>query len=150
MAAGERMGVNRSNAIVGAIVAVVLIAALAAVVGMRIAAPSDSAELRAVVHDSDGNAYEMPLSEDAEKTIQTSLGTNVVVVQDGTVFVREADCENHDCIHQGAMSAPGAQIICLPHELWIEVVADGRPAGHMDTTAVAGASDAEGLDAVAR
>jgi hypothetical protein len=143
------MGVNRSNAIVGAIVAVVLIAALAAVVGMRIAVPSDSAELRAVVHDSDGNAYEMPLSEDAEKTIQTSLGTNVVVVQDGVVFVRDADCENHDCIHQGKLDAPGGQIICLPHELWIEVVADDQSTGHMDTSAVAG-SGSEDFDAVAR
>lgn len=143
------MGVSKANAIVGAIIAVVLVAALAVVFSMRAANPGDAGELRAVIHDSDGKTYEMPLSANAEQTIQTRLGTNVVVVQDGAVFVRDADCENHDCIHQGKLDAPGAQIICLPHELWIEVVADDQSSGHMDTSAVAG-SGSEDFDAVAR
>jgi len=150
MASGGKMGVSKANAVVGAIVAAVLIAALAAVAGMHVAAPADSAGLRAVIHDSDGNAYEMPLSVNAEKTVQTSRGMNVVVVQDGAAFVRDADCENHDCMRQGSISAPGQQIICLPHELWIEAVADGQPTGQMDADAVAGGSDSGGFDAVAR
>ncbi len=80
------------------------------------------ADLRVVVHDSNGDAHELPLGEDTMVEIATDKGRNTVLVEDGTVRVTYADCENQDCIKQGALCAPGKQIICLPHELWIEVV----------------------------
>lgn len=76
----------------------------------------------AVVHDGDGGVTRLSLAEDSQTTIQTSLGSNVVVVEDGAVHVGDADCPNLDCVRQGAISSPGQQIICLPHRLWIEVV----------------------------
>ena len=110
-------------------------------------AEADVAALRAIVHDGDGGVAELPLSEDRELTVTASLGSNVVVVSGGAVFVAEADCDNQDCVRQGSLSAPGRQIICLPHKLWIEVVADDGEAGAMDPDSVAGG---ESFDAVAR
>ena len=139
---------NRVNAMVGGALAIVLLVALVAVIAMRVPAPGTS-DPHAVVHDADGKTYELPLSTDTELTVETSLGVNVVVVQDGAVYVREANCSNHDCMHQGAIGAPGTQIICLPHELWIEVVANGQSIGHMDLDAAAGGT-VEELDVLAR
>lgn len=82
----------------------------------------------AVITDGDGVEHTLPLDEDAELTITTSLGTNTVVVEDGSVYVREADCPNQDCVEQGAVSDVGEQIICLPHELVVEVAGDGQAA----------------------
>jgi len=135
---------GKANIIAGALVVVVLIVALVAMFAMR---NSGTGELRAVVHASDGQVYELPLSEDAEQTVATDLGTNVVVVERGSVFVREADCDNQDCVHQGTLDAPGHQIICLPHKLWIEVVAQGDSGGTMDVGAAAGSEE---LDVVSR
>ena len=140
--------VGKANIIVGAAIAVIAVAAIAAFVWMQMGAGAADAQLRAIVHDGDGGERVLPLNQDTEVEVTTSLGTNVVVVADGAVFVRDADCDNHDCVHQGSISAPGCQIICLPHKLWIEVVAEGgEGAGAMDVDAVAG--DGDDLDAVA-
>ena len=143
---------SRANMIVGAIVAAVLVAAvLAYALAQAGGGAADGAQLRAVVHDGEGATYELPLSQDAELPVTTALGTNVVVVENGAVYVREADCDNQDCVHQGKLSAPGHQIICLPHKLWIEVTAEGEGNGEMDVDAVADGSSSEGdLDVVAR
>lgn len=103
---------------------------------------SANANVCAVVHDTNGNTRTLPLNEDTVVDIVTDKGCNTITVKDGTVRVTNADCENQDCIQQGALSAPGKQIICLPHELWIEVVnkSEGTDAVHhsMDTSIVAG------------
>ena len=139
---------RRANLIVGVLLAVVLVVALAFVVGARLPGSGDYGELHALVHDSDGRTYELPLSQDTTITVDTDLGTNVVVVKDGAVSVADADCDNHDCMRQGTLDAPGKQIICLPHELWIEVVSSRSQSNAMDTSAVAGTP--EDLDAVSR
>ncbi len=158
---------RKANIVLGAVVAIVVVAAVAAFAMLQ--APSAQTDAhgayRAIVHDADGKTWELPLDRDGETVVETSLGTNVVAVESGGVFVREADCGNQDCVHQGRIDAPGKQIICLPHKLWIEIVAsDDRGAGQMDVAAVAGsgssggdgdgdgesASDGDGLDVVAR
>ena len=93
---------------------------MAALVLQQLAAGSIEAAV-AVVTDGDGTVYELPLDQDAELTITTSLGTNVVQVQDGRVRVLEADCPNQDCVETGFISSSGQQIICLPHELVVEI-----------------------------
>ena len=140
------VAVKRANVVAGAIVAAIVLMSLACWLGLH--PKSEATAFRALVHDGNGAVYELPLSEDAERVIVTDLGTNVVQVQDGAVFVREADCANQDCVHQGKLSGPGTQIICLPHKLWIEVVAEGQDGGRMD---VGKASEGEeSYDVVAR
>ncbi|MDE5818109.1 MAG: NusG domain II-containing protein [Lachnospiraceae bacterium] len=51
-------------------------------------------------------------------------GYNLIHVENGSVFVREADCENGDCIRQGTIRHMGESIICLPHKLAITIVGD--------------------------
>ncbi len=75
----------------------------------------------AVVKDSDSNEYVLDLSKDSTTVVSTELGTNLVVVENGAVRVSEADCPNHDCVNQGAISKAGQQIVCLPHKLTIDI-----------------------------
>lgn len=114
--------------------------------------PASASTLTALIHDADGAVHELPLSADDQLSITTDEGTNVVRVQDGAVFMEEADCDGQDCIHQGSLASPGGQIICLPHQLWIEVVANSADAGQMDVGTVAGTApdDANALDVVSR
>lgn len=141
---------SRANRIVGGLVALLLIVAFGLYMGMQVGG-ANAEGLQAVVHDGDGIAHRLELSKDQELAVQTSLGLNVIVVENGSVFVREANCDNQDCVHQGPINAPGRQIICLPHKLWIEVVVgDDTGTGNMDKGAVAGSSNAEGLDVIAR
>ena len=83
----------------------------------------------AVVHASDGSEKKLPLDKDTTITVSADLGSNTIVVSNGAVSVIDADCPNHDCIQQGAISSTNQQIVCLPHKLWIEVVAEGTADG---------------------
>jgi len=47
---------------------------------------------------------------------------NVVCIEQGTVWVEDADCDNHDCIKQGRISKVGQSVICLPHQMVIRIV----------------------------
>lgn len=104
---------------------------------------SSNAQLVARIHDGEGHSYELPLAEYGSLTVETSLGTNVIVVENGAVFVAEADCPKGDCLRQHAISAPGQQLICLPHQLWVEIVEAGAPDGELDVTAVTATGDAD-------
>lgn len=110
------------------IVLVVVIAAVAVVAALvlHVQAERTSSDGKttalARITDGEGNVYEMPLDENATKTVTTSLGTNVVEVKDGQVRVREADCPNQDCVNQGWISSSAQQIVCLPHKLYVDIV----------------------------
>ena len=126
---------KRVNILAVVVVAAVVVAAGAMIAVPRMAGAPAAGDLRAVVHDGDGGTRELPLAQDGETAITTSFGTNVVVVEGGAVFVREADCPNHDCVRQGRIDTPGQQVVCLPHQLWIEVVASGDGGtGGLDVT----------------
>ena len=72
-----------------------------------------------------GKFYEnIPLSSfKGEKTfvIETSHGSNTILVKNNTIQIIEADCYDELCIKQGAISEVGKSIICLPNELIIEI-----------------------------
>lgn len=107
--------------------------------------------LYARVHDGDGKTTDVPLNVDGKRNIQSSLGTNVLAVEDHSVHVESATCENKDCVRQGAISQPGQQIICLPNKMWIEIVHEGDADGTMDATKTPGyAGSDSSLDATAR
>lgn len=80
----------------------------------------DSACARVI--DADGRVYELSLGRDAEQTVTSGAGTNVIEVKGGSVRVREADCPNQDCVRQGWIDSAGQQIVCLPHKLTVDVV----------------------------
>ena len=63
----------------------------------------------------------MPLSQNATYIVETNSGYNVVVVEDGRVFVRDADCKNHICVKSRAISRVGETIVCLPHKMTISI-----------------------------
>ena len=106
-----------------ALVALIALAAVGAFAATRVLAGGGSAQTgaEAVIRDADGGERRMALSEDAELTVTTSAGANVVQVKDGKVCVREADCPNQDCVEQGWISDSSQQIVCLPHKLTVSI-----------------------------
>lgn len=139
---------SHANLIVGGVIVLALVAGFAWL-WLTQQAASD-ASLKVLVHDGDGATHELALDADDTLTVTTSFGTNVITVQDGQVSVTEADCGNQDCVHQGTISQPGQQIICLPHQLWVEIAASADDAGTMDISAVNGADGNDGLDVTSR
>ena len=52
-------------------------------------------------------------------------GKNVVVIQNGTCMVREADCPDGICVEHKKIRKMGETIVCLPHKLVVSISSDG-------------------------
>lgn len=80
--------------------------------------------LYAVVQNTEGYRAVLPLDDDASVAVESDRGTNVIEVAGGRVRCAESDCSNQICVDTGWVSQVGQTIVCLPHELTAQVVAD--------------------------
>lgn len=48
-------------------------------------------------------------------------GYNLLLIENGQVWVTDADCPDQLCVRQGSISRNGESIICLPHRLVIRI-----------------------------
>ncbi len=141
-------GSRRVRAVANIAIAVALIGVAALIAWAVPLFSGGSSSLVAVVHDGDGNVFELPLDEDATLVVSTSLGENVVAVEGGKVRVDSADCPNQDCVEQGSIANASQQIVCLPHELWIEIVEDDTSAEGQSEEQSDDGADGEGFDVI--
>ena len=83
--------------------------------------PDSDAFVRVTV---DGKVYgTYPLSKDDTIEIKNVDGdvTNTLVIKDGVADVTSADCPDHLCVKQKAISKEGESIICLPNKVVVMV-----------------------------
>lgn len=70
------------------------------------------------------------LDEDRTVTIHgKDGGTNVMVIENGTVHLSDADCPDLLCVRQGEISYTGESIVCLPNQVVVEISGDGGEPG---------------------
>ncbi len=53
--------------------------------------------------------------------VDSSLGTNVILIKDNSIAIIDADCPDKLCLEPGFVSKPGQAIVCLPNQLMVEV-----------------------------
>lgn len=46
---------------------------------------------------------------------------NEVIIEQGQVWIGKTNCPNKDCVHQGKISSVGTQLVCLPHQVIVEI-----------------------------
>ena len=59
------------------------------------------------------------LSVDGEYSLNG--GTNILVIEDGCAYLKDAKCPDHLCVKQGKISKTGQVITCLPYKLTVSV-----------------------------
>lgn len=65
------------------------------------------------------------LSRDGEYPIRQPDGAvNVITVENGQVYVREANCRDGLCMRQGRTKTAAKTLVCLPHKLVVTVIKD--------------------------
>lgn len=84
------------------------------------------AEASFVVVTVDGReTLRRPLAMEGSYDIAQEDGAlNVIRVEDGAVFMQEANCRDGLCIRQGKMKNAAKTIVCLPHKLVVQLVGD--------------------------
>ena len=71
----------------------------------------------------DGNiVYMLPLDKNASVTVEGYQGgSNTIVIENGTVYMKDADCPDKLCEKTGKISKNGETIVCLPHRVVVEI-----------------------------
>lgn len=62
-----------------------------------------------------------PLKEDGQYDIKMKNNLNRIVIQKGSVYIKEANCPDKLCVKQGSISKVDESIICLPHKIVIRI-----------------------------
>ena len=62
------------------------------------------------------------LSEDGEYPLNG--GTNLLVIEGGEAYMKDADCPDRVCVGTGRIGYAGQSIICLPNRLSVTVVGE--------------------------
>ena len=63
---------------------------------------------------------------------EEDYGYNLVMIEDGTVRITDADCPDQLCMKQRSISKNGESIICLPHKLVVSLTGYSAPDGQDD------------------
>ena len=79
----------------------------------------------AVVRVDGEAALRIDLDRDGLYPVQTPYGENLLQVEEGRVFVAQADCPDGLCLNQGAIDRTGQSLACLPHRLSVTIEGEG-------------------------
>ncbi len=106
------------------IIALVIIALITAVLFLAFRAFKSPGKT-VVVRVSGEEVASYPLDKDRTETISgANGGTNLLIIEDGAVYLKEASCPDKLCVNQGKISRRGESIICLPNEVIVEINSD--------------------------
>ncbi len=92
------------------------------ILGFAFLTPKNTGKFAAVIIDGTETAR-YPLNEDLEIDIKTS-GVNHLVIKDGAATISSADCKTQVCVKTGSIKNAGETIVCLPHNLIIEIISE--------------------------
>jgi hypothetical protein len=108
--------------------AAVVVVALGMMLAFRLFLPNGG-KLRVVIKHDGVVLYDQPLEKNAVVPVKGDWGYNNIIIEDGSVWVSDADCPDRLCIHQGKMDAQniatramGNTIVCLPHRITVTLV----------------------------
>ena len=74
-----------------------------------------------------------PLNVDIQYEITGSEGgKNLLIIENGTARVEEADCPDALCVNMGRISRGGQSIVCLPHKVVVEIVNEEKDSDDPD------------------
>ncbi|MGN0775499.1 MAG: NusG domain II-containing protein [Candidatus Ventricola sp.] len=105
---------------------IIALALLAAGALYLVSQVSLGAQASVVVVTVDGEeVLRRPLAmEDRYEIAQDDGSLNVIRVEDGAVYMEEANCRDGLCIRQGKMRNGAKTIVCLPHKVVVQLEGD--------------------------
>lgn len=66
-----------------------------------------------------------PINRDRQIVLEgKEKGRNFLIIENGTARIEDADCPDKLCVKMGRISQNGQSLICLPHEVIVEIVAE--------------------------
>lgn len=113
---------------------IIVVALLAALALYLISQISLGTKASTVVVMQDGEVLmRRPLAMEDEYEIRQEDGSvNVIAVEGGAVYMKEANCRDGLCIRQGKMKNAAKTIVCLPHKLVVRMEGEAPVSDNSD------------------
>ncbi len=105
------------------LIAVLLCVSLAGLGIIRLLQTGEGAYVTVTVGGEVYGTYELDCSQVIE--VDDDLGYNRIVIDDGYVYMESADCPDLYCVKHARIHNSHESIICLPHELVVEITGGG-------------------------
>ena len=95
---------------------------------------TDTKYLSVQVNGQEINAIDiLDPDNDQEFEINTEYGKNTVIIEDGYVRIRSANCPDQVCVIHRKISKTGETIVCLPNKLVLEIKGDNNDEIEIDS-----------------
>ena len=101
----------------------ILIIALIIFLVFRLSQKNDN--LVCQIYKNDTLVNEIKLDHNEELRIDSDNGYVIVVITPTDVSVKEANCPDQICVHQGKINQSGQTITCLPNKIYVKLVGKG-------------------------
>ena len=101
------------------LIGVLLVIALAGLGVTQLLQHQEGASVTITVGGETYGTY--PLNQSRVIEINDDKGYNKVVIENGSVRMEDADCPDQYCVQHAAIHSGHETIICLPHELVVEI-----------------------------
>ena len=111
---------NRLRFQKGDMLAVALVIALAVVTVFCFLPKEESTACAVEIYQNGRRIETLDLSEDQELSVEGKYH-NTITVRSGKVAITASSCPGEDCVHSGAIHAPGRSIVCLPNGVEVRV-----------------------------
>lgn len=79
------------------------------------------AGVRAIISVGGKEYTRISLEEEKELIIEQNGKKNIIVVEGGMAFMKEASCPDQICIRQGKIKKKNETVVCLPNQVLIEI-----------------------------
>lgn len=63
------------------------------------------------------------LDDSGQHKLKFDNSINNITIENGSVFMKDANCPDKLCVKQGNITDSGESIICLPHKIVVKIVA---------------------------
>lgn len=111
---------TRKNDII--LIAIILVIALVALIGIRYYQNRNTNEAVAVVTVGGEEYGRFPLSKDVTEKIELPDGSyNVLEIREGMADITEGSCPDGICVNHRPVSLQDETIVCLPNEVVVEI-----------------------------
>lgn len=96
-----------------------IIFAVSLILSFFILRPSEKRRVEIVQEDVVINTIDLDHAQNQEFTIHYKGSSNTIHIEDGEIWVSDAECPDHTCMKMGKLYSESLPIVCLPNRLII-------------------------------
>ncbi len=78
--------------------------------------------LKALIYCEDKLILEVPLTEEKEYSVEGKEGKVNIKTYVNAICIKESNCKDKICIHQGKINSSNQTITCLPNRIYIKII----------------------------